>query len=152
MKRDFLAPQLCLTASCSSSRLLVNCFLCVGCRAAMFATKCDVQLNISASLLRLYFSGSSCRNRRISSICSGVTRGGSFTYADGRRSGGSRPSSGLVGGLSKGDAGSNVVENGVGAVGGGRWMKVRLSSSNSCTSTFVFFNGSKTRGDGLCAL
>lgn len=116
--------------------------------------KCDVVLNISASLPRVYFTGSSFRSRRISSICSDVTRGGGLTYAEGRRSGG-REFSDLEapGGRRSGDEGSSVVENGVGAVGGGRWMNVKLSSSRCWTpDVLLLFSGSVGRGGGLCAL
>ena len=54
--------------------------------------------------------------------------------------------------LSNGEAGRRVVENGEGAVGGGRWMNVKPSGRFEISAFGLFRSGSIIFGGGLTAL
>lgn len=87
-------------------------------------------------------------------MSSADTRSGStFSAEDGLISGGSGESVTGHLGRSSGDEGSVVKDCGEGAVGGGRWMKVRLSSGNAVTVAFgLFIKGSGALYGGRSAV
>lgn len=82
-------------------------------------------------------------------------RGGGGLYADGRRRGGNGEGDGLppsvaVAGRSRGEAGSNVVEWGEGADGGGRWINDSLPPSSGVTTAWgLLRSGSGKRTGGF---
>ena len=109
-------------------------------------------LNIFANCPREYLSGSFSRSSRIFAIVSSEARSGLGLCVPGREKGGNGPSTSVGMGLRRGEQGLVVNECGEAAEGGGRWMKVKFSSSSVTVALGLLTNGSGGRYAGRSAV